>query len=414
MAHVLTREENETRELYPLQSKGNFDRIPPINRKATVDTMAPIKITDSGESNDGLQTSSILSESPNLYKQNGDFVSKNYVQLLRSDDTDSLLKSAPKAFLLLTYISLHATREYDPKTGLEEAECFISEEKTSVDCGLSTKEYRGAKIRLIKEEYIIEIFNPSWLKKIKSEKPRTNPELEKFKKRAMKRATKSCIVKLCKSTIYDINMKTKGDLKGDQRATKGRPKGDTQEGEEGKEVKETTTLPFFKEGIDDVSFEEKILIFSKSEFNLADLKEEYRKRSLVDVFLEQEEIEKCLEIHGDVKNIKMVILQIQTWPDRKYEIKNWFANIQKWVLKKNDIFKDRSQEEKNENLNLCRKFLNDYDSENYTIDICDTHVSFFSKKGKTLMKSLQYTENGFFDIFESLRMKYNFISKEYI
>ena len=176
---------------------------------------------------------------------------------------------------------------------------------------MSAKEYRGAKNRLIKQGFLQEIFSPSWLRSKEAEKKQN---IELFKKRAMKRATICCIVKLCNEEVYDINLKSKGDERGDARAMKGRQT----ISKEGKEyIKKTTPLPP-KGGIDDVSFlnekkEEKIHIHRG-------------------VYLSSEELQQCIEIRGSIEIVKSIIDNILDWPDRKYEIKSWVKNIKTWTL----------------------------------------------------------------------------------
>lgn len=155
-------------------------------------------------------------------------MSKSYFQAIRSEKLDYLLANDPNAFLLLSFIAKNAIRSKDLNSGLEPGDTYIGEKETPKKCGLTPKKFRAAKIRLIKQGLIEEVYNPLWNKQ--SEKgrttPRTDPELKKTQKRAIKKATKSCIVNLCSSDIYDINIINEGDLKGDLTSKKGRPKGD--------------------------------------------------------------------------------------------------------------------------------------------------------------------------------------------
>lgn len=320
MTAILSNPQLQFSEANDLRSKGIFDSVEPINVKSTVGTVDLSRKSDAGASDMGSLDSPIITEVPNSYKRRGSSVSKNFIQLSRSDKTFNLLQKDAKAFLLLTFISLRCTRDYDPISELHEGECFISEKTTPSECGLSSKEYRGAKARLIKLGMIHEIFNPSWLKKSKEPKPRTDPELENYKKRATKRATKCCIVKLVELDIYDVNLKSKGDQKGDQRATKGRPKGDIQEGKEREEDKKKTTPLPPKGGLSDVPFSKK----KSKEGEIHVHREAYMTES---------ELQECIQVRGSLESVKEVIDNILDWPDRKYSIRDWPGNIKKWKLK---------------------------------------------------------------------------------
>lgn len=227
--------------LYPskeLSGKSNFDSLDEHKEKKPEIVVSGLdnKIDSDQESDNIAYASSILPDDPNSYKEKGDSMSKNFVQLIRSDKALKLLSTNPNAYLLLTYIALHATREDDFIHDLFEGECFISTTSTPKLCGLKSKKLRNAKEKLIKEEFIIETFNPDWMaKKYEGKKIvemlGKNPDFTKLQKRATTTATKCSIVKLIDSTVFDINIKSRATT----RATEGQPEGNIQEEKEEEE-----------------------------------------------------------------------------------------------------------------------------------------------------------------------------------
>jgi len=325
-----------------LQTKTKFDKLEgtEMRKPESVNSGYIIKNDSVHESVMMKVDNLIIPDTPNSYKRRGVSLAKNFIQLSRSEETFDLLQSDPKAFLLLSWISLRAHREFDPISQLEEGECFVSEKTTPKECGLTPKEYRCAKIRLIKEGFLKEIFSPSWLRSKNAEQKQN---IEFFKKRAMKRATVCCIVKLCNKEVYDINIKLNGDEKGDERAMKGRWKGDRQEREERKEYKKKTT-PLPPEG-------------GESGVSFSNKKEE-KEKLLVhrDVFLSPKELEECIQVRGNLEQVKSVIDNILDWPDRKYKIQAWSKNIKTWTIK--NLFVDKRMEHEQLGRTLESQFSN--------------------------------------------------------
>lgn len=306
-----------------LLSKCNFDTVQTVEKKVPEpqNSGKTSNKIDSAFEPSGMGPSypPILPDTPNSYKRRGVALSRNFVQLSRSEDTSRLLQNHPKAFLLLTYIALHATRKYDAISELEEGECFLSREKTPKECGLTEKEFRGAKDHLMSEGIIIEVYNPTWFRKKNGQvESRILAGIEKFKKRAIKRAIKCIVVKLCVTDVYDINLESKGHQKGHQRASKGPSKGHIQEGKEEQEDKKTDPLPP-KGGVD--------VSFSKSK------KEEQGIHVHREVFMSAEDLKECIESRGSLEIVKAIIDKILEWPDRKFPIRKWKDNIKKWTLK---------------------------------------------------------------------------------
>lgn len=137
-----------------------------------------------------------------------------FIKYIPSEKASWLREHFTSAFLLLSFIAEHARRTHDNLDGLEIGDCFVGEIETSAKSGLSSKEYRNALIKLEELGFIETVWNP---------------KNKKQQKRAIKRAIKSKIVNLIDSSIWNINLALEGDQNGNQRAIKGRSKGDKQE-----------------------------------------------------------------------------------------------------------------------------------------------------------------------------------------
>lgn len=130
-------------------------------------------------------------------------MSDRFLKYIPSPKAQWLRKYHRNAYLLLSYIAEHARRTIEFDDGLEIGDAIIGNYE---DAGLTWKEYRNARDKLIELNIIISVWNP----KIKS-----------CQKRAIKRAIKSEVVNLLNSDIWDINPDKKGDQKGNQGAIKG-------------------------------------------------------------------------------------------------------------------------------------------------------------------------------------------------
>jgi hypothetical protein len=159
-------------------------------------------------------------------------MSESYFRIFRSEEMRYLARKHPNAFILLTFIADRARRENGHPDGLTIGQCHIGDYK---EYGLTEKEYRTAK-KILEARNHIEIIETC--RSRKSERAGKKIEIfENVKKATTERATKSTtigtLVKLCNSSIYDINPENhnqqKGDRNGDRGATEGRPKGEEQE-----------------------------------------------------------------------------------------------------------------------------------------------------------------------------------------
>lgn len=137
-------------------------------------------------------------------------MSERFIKYIPSEKADWLQENYPNAFLLLCQIAKRARRYNGHIDGLEIGMASIGDYKTA---GIETeKKYRLAKAVLVQYK-LIEIIETR----------------KNCKKRATKKATNGTLVKLLNSEIWDINSEIEGEREGEQRATKGRPKGDEQE-----------------------------------------------------------------------------------------------------------------------------------------------------------------------------------------
>lgn len=176
-----------------LHSKRNFDKVKSINAKPSAITEGLARtISDSAKSEDGNLDVSILTETPNLYKQNGISMSNlsepslRFLKLIPSDETMWLLKNKPNAFLLLTQIAERARREDGHPDGLKPGESYLGDHE---NCGLTRQKYRTA-LKILKMRSHIEI-----LETCRTRQKSTNGS-----------TTGGTKVKLISLNVYDVNI----------------------------------------------------------------------------------------------------------------------------------------------------------------------------------------------------------------
>ncbi len=138
---------------------------------------------------------------------------RGWIKFRRGKQAEELIKD-PKAWTLYSLIAYRAKRTNEKSIhGLEIGEALIGDYRA---CGLTEKEYRGAKERL------------------------SRIGIASFR-RATTGANKGTIAKLIDSSVFDINAEQEGEQKGEQRADKGRTEGGlraTKKKLRSKEVKE--------------------------------------------------------------------------------------------------------------------------------------------------------------------------------
>ena len=145
----------EGKLLNGLHSKDNFDTVKPLNGKpsAKAEGLSIAKTSDSLRANveDGDLNTPILTQSPNLYKQTGAFVSKRFIKLNPCEATLWLMAKHPNAYLLLNLVAIRAERIPNHPSGLEVGESLIGDHEA---IGATRQEYRTALKVLVRMKYL--------------------------------------------------------------------------------------------------------------------------------------------------------------------------------------------------------------------------------------------------------------------
>ncbi|MDD3275429.1 MAG: hypothetical protein PHP93_00060 [Kiritimatiellales bacterium] len=117
-----------------------------------------------------------------------------FVKLNRSVETMELLETDPNAFLLLALIALRARWSSVPnRRNLQPGQCLLGDH---AKCGLTQKEYRTAKNRLESLGYV-----------------------------AFKGTNKGTVATILSTQVYDVNLCSEGELRGNPAAGRGQAKG---------------------------------------------------------------------------------------------------------------------------------------------------------------------------------------------
>ncbi len=234
---------------------------------------------------------------------------ERFIKYIPSEKTFWLRQNYPNAYLLLSLIAERARRNSGHIDGLEIGDAYIGDYQSA---GIETeKKYRIAK-QILLELKIITIKETC---RNHNKRATQKGEIsENDKNRATSRATKGTLVTLLDSSIWDINSEQKDDLKGDLRATLGRPQGDEQErrNNEKKEKEKIKKEKFPK--IEKIAF-----------------------RDLVT--LTQEEHDKLLKLHGDEK-LKSMLDKLNSYKGRsgkKYKSDYYAMDVGSWVVKECDV-----------------------------------------------------------------------------
>ena len=137
-----------------LQTKVNFGRVSEKKTPESVNSGVYANPLDQArsEKNRTLNTS-ILSDAPNLYKQNGVSMSSNsnFLKLNRCEATFWLMANHPNAYLLLNLIALRAQRTPNHPSGLEIGEALVGDFES---IGATRQNYRTALGVLTRMKYI--------------------------------------------------------------------------------------------------------------------------------------------------------------------------------------------------------------------------------------------------------------------
>lgn len=149
-------------------------------------------------------------------------MSERFLKFIPSDEAFWLMTEKPNAFRLLTHIANTARRTNGKPDGLTIGQCHLQH---WTFYKLTEREYRTAKEILVKCKHIRII--------------ETNRSRQKSTTGS---TTKSTLVELCSSTIYDINPETTDDRNDDRPTTDRRLTDDKQEGIRKKKKEEEEEL----------------------------------------------------------------------------------------------------------------------------------------------------------------------------
>jgi|FreactcultuFSWF8_1027224.scaffolds.fasta_scaffold00462_36 hypothetical protein len=240
-------------------------------------------------------------------------MTERFIKFIPSEEALWLIQYKPNAFLLLTHIANTARRKLGHPDGLLIGQCHL-EHWTKY--GFTERKYRTAKQILVNRKHITII-----------ETNRTR------QKSTTGTTTKSTLVQICSSTVYDINPETNDDRNDDRETTDRR-----QTRMNKKEEEDHPSIPSFSEPgmIDDFSFE-----VEKTEV-------------VAGIFMTPEELDSCMKIKGSLEKVKEAVAFIQNSPRRSQEITDWPNALSKWKTE------NKTKSRVNENIfyseNLCKEF----------------------------------------------------------
>jgi hypothetical protein len=298
-----------------LQTRRNFDNVY-VNGKPSAETEGLIlKTSDLAKSDMGSTNNPILSETPNLYKQNGVPMSKipfSFTAIpeyfftsgwLSFDNPEKFTKRM--MFLHWAFKKCSIGPKKVPFDGrmveLGPYEFIYGRNKSAAECGLTCEElrhqlnaHRNAKFiekapnsapnRFTVYRWVTEAFyenNPQLNPPLN---PQLNPQLNPHKSydRLKKRD------KIDHPSIPSFEKKGQDDL------------------------------------IDDLSLKENKNLVHKGK---------YHNGMPFEVYLSQQELDECMVAKGGLERIKEIIDRVAGWPGRKYEIKEWKKTILGWNIK---------------------------------------------------------------------------------
>lgn len=291
-----------------LQAKGNFDNVKPLNGKPSAETEGlTLKKSDLAKSDDVDLHNHILSETPNLYKQNGVPMSKipyffetpvpKYFREAGWFENENTWKYVTWAFSKCQ-TQPHTVVIEGRELTLAPYE-FISGRLTSPkECYLTENIFRNQQKMLV---------NAGFLKKS------TNSKTNHY----------SCYVWVTERFNKSDNQQN------NQPRTNHAPTVNHKSEVQNNRSKEShPSIPSFPEKLNDD-------LFSKEDHkNKIHVHEgRYPNGDLFKVYLSQQELDEILERRGSMQRIKDIIDQVAQWPGRKSKIKDWFSTINKWEFK---------------------------------------------------------------------------------
>ena len=237
--------------------------------------------------------------------------SDRFIKFIPSEEAMYLLKQKGHAFRLLTIVAESARRYEGAPDGLNIGECFIGgHEKYD----MTEQNYRTAKALLVSRNHI-EIIETCRTRK-KGLTSRDNFNSPFCKNPTTGVTTVGTKVKLLSSNVYDINSNNGNDRTNDWVTTDQRPTNDKLRRIK-KDKKDHPSIPSVNSDelkTDDFSFEnEKIEI-------------------IPGVWLAQVEIDACLQVKGNLEEVKKAIEYIQNSKRRKHPISDWPNALSKWKI----------------------------------------------------------------------------------
>lgn len=323
MTSVMIREVLEKSMPNELQTKGNFDRVSREGTKPSAETEGFARkksdLVTQNSDNESLDTR-IISESPNLYKQNGVPMSKipyffetpvpKYFRENGWFDNENTWKYVTWAFSKCQTQS-HKTVIEGKEITLAPYEFISGRLSSPKECFLTENTFRNQQKVLLKAGFLKKTPNSKtnhytcyiWV----TERFNKNDNQQNNQPRTNHAPT--------------INHKSE-DKK--RRYTESHPSIPSSE-KKGRDEK-----------IDDLFSKEE----NKNKIHIYSGK--YHNDNVLHVHLSQQELDECLKVRGTMDQIKNVIEVVANWKQRKYEIKDWFKTIMTWNYR--NTVADRSLE----------------------------------------------------------------------
>jgi hypothetical protein len=255
-------------------------------------------------------------------------MSERFLKFIPSQEAFWLMQNKPKAFLLLSHIANTARRESGYPDGLLIGQCHLQH---WTFYGFTEREYRTAKNILIQRKHIIII-----------ETNRTR------KKSTTGTTTKSTLVQLCSTTVYDINPNSKDDRIDDRETTDRRLTDDKQEGRRMiKNEKEShPSIPSFRKSAD----RDDLVDGRTDDFSF----EKEKIEVIPGVLLTQNDLDACIKIKGDIDKVKHAMEYIQSSKKRKQTITDWPNALMRWKIE------NKPQARIEDNLDYAEKLCKEF------------------------------------------------------
>ena len=299
-----------------LQTKDNFDNVKPLNGKPSAETEGfTLKNSDlvTPKPDNGRLDSHIISEPPNLYKQTGALMSKIpyfFETPIPKYFREKGLFKNEKTWKFVTWAFAKCsnqawTTEYDNcEITLEPYESICGRNKSSAECFLTPKEFRGQLNSLLKRQLL---------------KKGANTKANRYSSYIW---------------VVDRFSESKGQLNGQPR---GQPRANSgpqsRRREEEEDKRNHPSIPSFEnEGSRDGKIDD---LFSKEEDKnkIHVHSGAYANKTPFSVHLTKEQLDDCIKSRGSLERIKDIIDQVAGWQGRKYEIKDWYKTIKEWKFK---------------------------------------------------------------------------------